>query len=33
MREHRLDAVRVHEIKLDKRLEDLPLADVVARRE
>jgi hypothetical protein len=31
MREHRVEAVRVHEIKLDKRLEDLPLADIVAR--
>jgi hypothetical protein len=31
MREHRVDAVRVHEIKLDKRLEDLPLANIVAR--
>lgn len=33
MREHGVEAVRVHEITLDKRLEDLPLADVVARVE
>jgi hypothetical protein len=33
MREGGVEAVRVHEITLDKRLEDLPLAKVIARRE
>jgi hypothetical protein len=28
MRDHGLDAVRTHEISIDKRLEDLPLGDV-----
>jgi hypothetical protein len=30
MRDGGAEAVRVHEIALDKRLSDLPLADVVA---
>ena len=30
MREHGVDAIRTHEITRDKRLEDVPLADVVA---
>ena len=33
MRETGVEQVRVHEIVIDKRLEDLPLADVIARRE
>ena len=33
MREQGVEQVRVHEIVIDKRLEDLPLADVIARRE
>jgi len=33
MREQGVEQVRVHEIAIDKRLEDLPLADVIARRE
>lgn len=33
MRERSVEAIRMHEITLDKRPEDLPLADVVARRE
>lgn len=33
MREHGVDAVRVHEIFIDKRLEDLPLGDVRAPSE
>jgi hypothetical protein len=32
LRAHGAEAVRVHEITLEKRLEDLPLADVIARR-
>ncbi|KAA1052991.1 hypothetical protein [Azospirillum argentinense] len=28
LREHGADAVRVHEIEIDKRLEDLPLASL-----
>jgi hypothetical protein len=31
MREHGVEAIRTHEITLDKRLEDVPLADVVAK--
>ena len=30
--DHHVEAVRVHEITIDKQLEDLPLADIVARR-
>jgi len=31
MRDQGVEAVRVHEIAIDKRLKDLPLADVIAR--
>src|SRR5258708_5014397 len=31
MRDQGVEAVRVHEIAIDKRLNDLPLADVIAR--
>jgi VIT1/CCC1 family predicted Fe2+/Mn2+ transporter len=31
MRDHGVEAVRVHEITIDKRLKDLPLADIIAR--
>jgi hypothetical protein len=30
MRDQGVEAVRVHEITIDKRLTDLPLADVIA---
>ncbi|UGY08565.1 hypothetical protein [Phyllobacterium pellucidum] len=33
MREQGVEQVRVHEMVIDKRLEDLPLADVIARRD
>jgi hypothetical protein len=33
MREQGVEQIRVHEIVIDKRLEDLPLADVIARSE
>ena len=33
MRDYGLEAVRVHDVTLEKRLEDLPLAEVIARRQ
>ena len=32
LRTHGAEGVRVHEITIEKRLEDLPLADIIARR-